>query len=235
MSQNKDAQTQPPEATAILPLPEEQAHIFDVLQINLAETAGLATDIEMVIREHLRTAVSTDTFYKILSGLELYLDENTVFYLLEALRRSNEPMEMDAIKAHCTEQFWLWLRRLIALYAVDYRKAYALAIENPNAWDKLNRYTYYDPLNKAWKLSLEIVKYNGDKLALEETPAGAIALAYGIVDMMMNVSPEDAPQLINRDYLANLFSQFRQLLGLYAPGLLEELAVAEAENGDPQS
>ena len=234
MSPNNDVQTEP-EGYVPMPLPEEQAQIFDALQINLADTPGLATDVEMVIRDHLRTAVSPDTFYKIISGLELYLDENTVFYLLEALRRSNETVETEAIKAHCSEQFWLWLRRLIALYAVDFRKAYALSVENPNAWDKLNRSTYYDPLNKAWKLAIEIVKYNGDKLALEETPAGAIALVYGLVDMLMNVSPEDAPEQINRDYLANLFNQFRQLLGLYAPGLLEELAAAEAANGAAQS
>ncbi|MEZ4591063.1 MAG: hypothetical protein R3D55_07960 [Chloroflexota bacterium] len=214
MSPNNDTQIQPNEIPEPLPLPDEQAQVFDALQLNLADTAGLATDIEMVIREHLRTAVSPDTFFKIISGLELYLDENTVFYLLEALRRSNETLEMEAIKAHCSGQFWLWLRQLIALYAVDFRKAYAMAVENPHAWDKLNRFTYYDPLNKTWKLSLEIVKYNGDKLTLEETPASAIALVYGLVDMFMNVSPNDAPEQINRDYLANLY--LRQLLGLYA-------------------
>ena len=231
---NNDVQIQSNDMPVPLPLPEEQAQIFDALQLNLADTAGLAADIEMVIREHLRTAVSTDTFYKIISGLEIYLDENTVFYLLEALRRSNEQMELDAIKAHCSEQFWLWLRRLIALYAVDFRKAYAMSVENPNAWDKLNRYTYYDPLNKTWKLSIEIVKYNGDKLTLEETPASAIALVYGLVDMFMNVSPSDAAEQINRDYLANLFGQFRQLMNLYAPGLLAEIS-AEDENGKSQS
>ncbi len=231
MSPNEEtqAQSETTVTNAWPDLPEEQAVIIDALQFKLNEDTTLAAAIEMVIREHLRTAVSSDTFYKIISGLELYVDEDTVFFLLETLRRSNEPSIIEPVKAHCSDQFWDWLRRLIALYAVDFTKAYATAVENPHAWDKLNRYTYYDPLNDTWKIFLEIVKYNGDSLAMEETPAGAFALVYGIVDMLMNISPEDAPEQVNRDYLANLLRQFRQLISLYAPGLLAEMA-AEAEN-----
>jgi len=236
MSQNEEQQLQSEgnPANEVPSLPPEEIQLIvngvDTLHTKLSEDAALATEIEAVIQEHLRRNVTSDTFYKIINGLELYLDEDTVFFLLEAIRRSNEPSRIDAIKSQSSDPFWNWLRRLIALYAFDFRKAYTAATENPHAWDVLNRHTYYDSLSSAWIIAMEIIKYNGESLAIEETPAGAFTLLYGIVDMLRNVSAEDAPDLVNRGYLADLVAEFHQLIGLYAPGLLAEMA-EEAEKG----
>lgn len=207
----------------------EQVQLLDGLQLDLSKSTTLATDIEMVIREHLRTAVNTDTFYKIINGLELFLDADKVFFLLDTLRTGTDPAVFEPIKARCTEPFWGWLRRLIALYALDFRKAYSIATENPHAWDKLNRNVYYDTMNDAWKITIEIVKFNEERLTLEETPAGGFALVYGIVNMLMNVSPEAAPEQVNREYLSNLLQQFHQLIDLYAPELRAEMAQATTD------
>lgn len=214
------------------PLPEGELEIIatgvSALFAKLSQEEGLAVEVETVIREHLRSVITTDTFLKIYSGLELYLDEDTAVFLLENLRRSDESLYIAHVKNQSTEPLWNWLRRLIALYGADFKKAYSIGTENPNAWDTLNRRTYYDSLNQSWNIFLEIVKYNGEKLNIEETPRGALTLAYGIIDMLMNIPIEVAPDLIERDYLAQVYHQFGQLMELYAPGLLAELAEKEA-------
>ena len=207
----------------------EQMQALDALQSALSKSTTLATDIEMIIREHLHTAVTTDTFYKIISGLELFLDPDHVFFLLDTLRTGTDPAVFEPIKARCTEPFWGWLRRLIAMYSLDFRKAYSIATENPHAWDKLNRNVYYDTMNNAWKIIIEIVKFNEERLTIEETPAGGFALIYGLVNMLMNVSSEAAPEQVNREYLGNLLQQFHQLIDLYAPELRAEMAQANTD------
>jgi len=210
------------------PFPEEDMQVIargvDVLQAKFSENAALPSEIETVIREHLRTVVTSDTFYKIISGLELYLDTDTVVFLLENLRRSNEPAYIEQVKNQCTEQLWGWLRYLIALYGFDFGKAYSTGTENSHAWDVLNRHTYYDSLTDTWSISLEIVKYNGECLTLEETPRGALTLAQGIIDMLLSVPAEVAPGLIESAYLNEIHNQFLQLKTVYAPEQLTESA-----------
>lgn len=230
MSQNEE-QTKQSEldvADGLRPLPEDEMQIIirgvNVLQSSFSENAALSSEIETVIREHLRTAVTSDTFYKIISGLELYLDTDTVVFLLESLRRSGEPSYLEQVKTQCTEPLWSWLRHLIALYGFDFGKAYSAGTENPNAWDILNRHTYYDSLTDAWSISLEIVKYNGENLAIEETPRGALTLAQGIIDMLLTIPAEAAPYLIESEYLDEIHHQFLQLKTLYTSDNATELA-----------
>lgn len=203
---------------------EEIAHGANALYAQLSTEEGLAVEVETVIREHLRTAVTTDTFFKIYSGLELYLGEDTAVFLLENLRRSDEATYIAHLKNQCAEALWHWLRRLLALYGADFRKAYSIGTEKPDAWDTLNRHTYYDSLNESWIIFLEIVKYNGDRLKMEETPRGALTLAYGIIDMLMNIPQDHAQGLIEKEYLAQVYQQFVQFVEHYAPGLLAEMA-----------
>ena len=201
----------------------------NALYARLSQEEGLAAEVETVIREHLRSVITSDTFFKIFSGLELYLENESVVFLLENLRRGDESTYIEEVKNQCTEPMWNWLRRLLALYGADFRKAYSIGTENPNAWDTLNRRTYYDSLNETWNIFLEIVKYNGESLNIEETPRGALTLAYGIIDMLMNIPIDFAPDLIERDYLAQVYDQFGQLMERYAPGLLAELVEKEAK------
>jgi hypothetical protein len=195
-----------------------------VLQSKFSENDTLPSEIEVVIREHLRTAVTSDTFNKIFSSLELYLDTDTVVFLLENLRRSGEPFYIEQVKSHCTEQLWGWLRYLIALYGFDFGKAFSTGTENPHAWDVLNRHTYYDSLNGSWSIFLEIVKYNGESFTIEETPRGALTLAQGIIEMLMSIPAEEAPYLIESEYLAEIHRQFLQLKTVYAPEQITESA-----------
>ena len=234
MSENEEqVQAETNAANGLQTLPEaEMAEIakgVNDLYAKLSGEEGLAAEIETVIREHLRTAVTKDTFFKIYSGLELYLDEDTAVFLLENLRRSDEPIYVAHLKNQCAEPLWNWLRRIIALYGADFKKAYSIGTEKPDSWDTLNRRTYYDSLNETWVTFLEIVKYNGERLTVEETPRGILTLAYGIIDMLMNIPPDFAPDLIERDYLAQVYYQFGQLMEHYAPGLLAEMAENAAE------
>ena len=221
MSPNEETQasneTQQNQQDQLETLSAEQIQIIDGLHTKFSEDEGLPSAIETVIREHLRTGITAETLDKILSGLELYIDTDSVIFLLENLRRSNEPAYIESVKAQISQPFWDWQRYLIALYAADFRKAYTVATENPNAWDILNRHTYYDYLTNTWMVALELVKYNGERFNLEETPRGAFTLIYGIIDMLTRIPPEEAPQLIDKEYLNQIYEQFQQLMLLYAP------------------
>ncbi|GJM39967.1 MAG: hypothetical protein DHS20C20_02490 [Ardenticatenaceae bacterium] len=215
------------------PLPEADleaiAQGVNLLFAQLSGEEGLAGEVEAVIREHLRTAVTTDTFLKIYGGLELYLEEDAVVFLLENLRRGDDATYIAHVKIQCAEPLWHWLRRQVALYGADFRKAYTIGTEKPDAWETLNRRTYYDSLNGTWVTFLEVVKYNGERLTIEETPRGALTLAYGVIDMLKNIPADFAPDLIERDYLAQVHLEFLQLMEHYAPGLIAEIAKKNGE------
>lgn len=208
----------------VILLPADQVKILETLETRFRENTALASEIESVVREHLRSGIMPETLDKILTGLELYLDTDSVILLLENLRRSNEPAYIEQVRAHCTDQFWDWQRHMIALYAADFRKTYTIATENPHAWDLLNRKTYYDALTNNWTIAMEIIKYNGERLSLEETPRGALTLVHGIIDMLLSIPAEETSQLIEGEYLAQVHSQFLQLMTLYAPEQFPELA-----------
>ncbi len=224
----QEVQTEASTANELPALTDDQvraiAEGIDGLQAKLAEDTALQLEIENVIREHLRTAVNAQTVEKIYAGLELYLDADSASFLLDIL---NDSPFLEQVKSHSSAQLWSWLRRMLALYAYDFRKAYQIFSESPNAWDILNRHTYYDALIDMWIISLEIVKYNGERLALEESPASALGLVNGIVDTLTSMPPDIAPKLIDKGYLAETATRFLSLIELYAPGLLTEMAEAE--------
>ena len=117
----------------------------------------------------------------------------------------------------------------MAVYGQEFRAAYTAYAENPDAWEMMNRHTYYDALIDRWSVSLEIIKYNGDRLALEESPASALGLVNGIADALNSVPSDIAPLLIEKEFVIETASLFLQLIDLYAPGLLEEMAKSEEE------
>ena len=230
MSHNEE---QVENATSELPsLPEAELEAITqgvhLLFTKLSEEEGLANEVEIVIREHLQTAVTKDTFLTIYNGLELYLEEDAVVFLLENLRRGDDSDYIANVKHKCPEPLWSWLRRQVALYGAAFRKAYLIGTEKPDAWETLNRRTYYDSFNETWVTFMEIIKYNGDRLAIEETPRGALTLAYGVIDMLMQVPPDFAPDLIDKAYLAQVYQEFLQFMEHYAPGLVAEIAQNEA-------
>lgn len=224
MSQNEEQQVESPETTIeeVPPLPDFQVEAIQALQSKLNDNAAFYSEIELIIREHVNPIVSTDAYERIMSGLELYLEEDTAFYLLHFIRYSNDSSYLEQVMAQCTEPFWHILRRLISLFANDLRKAYKLFSENPNAWDILNRHAYFDHLTNNWIMSLEIIKYNGERLSLEETPGGALALLRGIMHMLMSIPAENAHELIDQDYLADTFQQFDSFKNHYTPNFLAD-------------
>ncbi|WP_420629899.1 hypothetical protein [Candidatus Leptofilum sp.] len=224
MSPNEDQQvnTEANVVDEVQPLPDYQIESINELQSAISDNAALISEIETIIREHLRPNPTGESIGKILGGLDLYLGEDPAYFLLHILRFSNDATYVQQVKSHCTESFWRILRRLVALYGVDVRRAYTLLNENPQSWDILNRHTYFDHLTNTWAISMEIVKYNGERLNLEETPGSALTLVRGILDMLMNVPAESAPDLIDKNYMADTFHQFYTFINHYNPELLAE-------------
>jgi len=229
----QDVQPEQESPEALPPLTAEQ--IKEIIQGNLALQEALdqdptvMTELETVIHEHTRKGITPTTGGAIYQGLELYLDTESVEYLLGVLALSDDPRYIEQAKAHAAPQTWSWLRRLLALYGSDLREATALSGVNVNAWRTVNRRAYYDAVSGRWGATLEIIKYNGERLFLDETLGSALILAQGIVDTLNSMPPEVAPEVIDRETIKAFIEQCLVFGDLYAPGMYEEWAEAESE------
>lgn len=194
------------------------------LQDALKADPALATQIEVVIREHTRQEITPATLRTIYQGLELYLEGEALDYLFGILVSSDDPRYVEQAKIHVTAQTWGWLRRLIALYGSVMQEANAVSNANPDSWRVVNRRAFFDAVTGNWGVSLEIVKYNGERITLDEVPGSALFLAGAIVDTLNSVPPEVAPDIMTQDDVEHFVEQCVHLSNLYAPGMLEEWA-----------
>jgi hypothetical protein len=213
-----------------------QAH--QILQRNLDENDDLMPEIESIIREHLRKEIATTTLPAIYQALQLLIDEGAAEHLLVLLACPDDKRIIELTRSLSTAETWHWLRHLLAVYGAALQEGYTISGQNLNGWRQLNRRAYYDGVTDSWGVMLEIVKYNGDRLSLEETPYTALNLAWGIIDTVKSVPPDVAPYLLERPTIENFMKQCFMLSELYAPGLLDELSMAtdeEAAEGENSS
>ena len=197
------------------------------LQEALAQDASLLTQIEVVIREHTRQEVTPATLRIVYEGLKLYLEDEALEYLLGILINSDDPRYVEQAQIQATAQMWAWLRRLIALYGSAIREANTISNANPNSWRVVNRRAFFDAVTSAWGVSLEIVKYSGERLVLDEVPGSALLLADAIVDTLNSIPPEVAPDLLAPEDVSHFVENCVHLSELFAPGMLADWAEEE--------
>lgn len=238
MDRNSTPQAPLEEALSEASPPLTTEEINRIVQGNLAlqkaldQDPTLMTAVETVIGEHIRKGITPRTVQGIYQGLELYLEAASVEHLLRILVGSDDARVIEQARAHAAPQTWNWLRRLLALYGSDLQEAGAMSGVNENAWSVVNRRAYYDAVAGTWGVTLEIIKYNGERLFLEEVPGSALALALAIVDTLNSVPPEVAPDIIDRAAIGEFTQQCVILSDLYAPGMIEEWAEAESEEAE---
>lgn len=223
-----------------VPLSAEEIKIVvqgtQALQQALSQDPSLTTQVEIVIREHTHAKLTATTMQALGDGLRLFLSEEALNYLLGILVNSDDARYLEQAEIQATPETWIWLRRLIALYSSKVQEANAIFGANPNAWRVINRRAFFDTVTLSWGVSLEIEKYNGDQLILDEVPGSALLLAQAIVDTLNNIPPEVAPDILTREEVEHFVGKCVELSELFAPGMLSEFAEDEEalEEDDPQ-
>lgn len=183
--------------------------------------------IDRTIRQHLQDGIGMETWGNILNGLTLCAGEDVTRLVLMVLLSADELVNPDSaeylprVEKYVGAEVWSYLRNLLGLYSAGVKEAYALAGENPQAWRVINRRVFYDELAERWQVTFEIVKYNGDRFYLEETPTSAITLCSAIVDALNFVPEEQAQQVTDPNAIQNLYTLFHTFVQRFAPSLLE--------------
>ncbi len=204
---------------------QRDASLF--LQFLQSDPGGRAY-IDRTIRQHLQGGVGPETWGNVLGGLVMYAGEKVAHFVLMVLLSADELLDPDEaeylplVEKHVGPEAWSYLRGLLAMYGAGLKEAYAIAAENPQAWRTVNRRMFYDEMTQQWQATFEIVKYNGERVYLEETPSTAIALCSAILDTLNFVPVEVAQQVADRETIESVVGLFYTFIEHFAPDILEE-------------
>ena len=185
----------------------------------------LKSDIETIMRELFRKPVTPSTFGEIAVGLRNHIEFDDMAFLVAFLLSDDESVQ-KLYQENTSPETWNWLRLMLALYGEATKEAQTISGKNEDAWRVANRRVYFDTVTNQWGVTLEIIKYNGEKITLEETPRDALFLAEGIVNALNTVPPDAMAEesLIPREDVRYFLADVITLSENYAPGLLVELA-----------
>lgn len=177
------------------------------------------------MRELFRKPVTPSTFGEIAVGLRNHIEFDDMAFLVAFLLSDDESVQ-KLYQENTSPETWNWLRLMLALYGEATKEAQTISGKNEDAWRVANRRVYFDTVTNQWGVTLEIIKYNGEKITLEETPRDALFLAEGIVNALNTVPPDAMAEesLIPREDVRYFLADVITLSENYAPGLLVELA-----------
>jgi hypothetical protein len=190
---------------------------LDDLEKALAEESGLAAEMEALIDTYAAGQITYETITALYDGLVYYLDDPAIDFLLLLLTGAPDAESLDKVREKAAPDTWRWLRRLLARYGRPLQEAYAVSGVNKDGWRWLNRRVYYDTVIGRWGVSLELIKFNGEKIILEETPTSALSLAQGIVDSLITIPADIASELMDEALLAQFLDDCDRLREIYIP------------------
>ncbi len=188
---------------------------------------GARAYIDRTIRQHLGDGVGLGTWENILGGLILYAGEDVVNFLLTVLLSAEELLGPDGseyltlVEQYVGAEVWSYLRGLMALYSAGLKEAYEVFGQNPQGWRNVNRRIYYDHLAEMWRVTFEIIKFDGERVYLDETPTSAIVLCQAILDALNSVPVELAQQVADRQAVEGLIDLAHTFIQHFAPDILE--------------
>ena len=204
---------------------QRDASLF--LQFLQSDPGGRAY-IDRTIRQHLQGGIDPETWGNILGGLTLYAGEDVTRFVLTVLLSADELLNPDEaeylplVERYVGVEAWSYLRGLLAMYGADVKEAYVTSTENPQAWRTVNSRMFHNEMTQQWQATFEIVKYNGERIYLEETPTTAIVLCSAILDTLNFVPVEEAQQVADRETVENVVGLFYTFVEHFAPDILEE-------------
>jgi hypothetical protein len=200
------------------------------LQQALDQDPSIQQEIEVIIREHLQGEATPATINTLLQTLNLYLDDACARYLLTMLtKRDDAPYLEQVKKAQTSAGTWNWIRRLLALYGNGLQEANAIGGMDEGSWRTINRRVYYDVVIGQWGVSLDLIKYNGERITLSETIPSVLSLVNGLLDTLNRLPPDVAANFIAQDIIQQFSDNASRLLELYTPAPSEESAETETK------
>lgn len=193
------------------------------LEQALSKDDSLAAELEDLIRHHATQAITPDTINALYNSLVYFLDDTAIDFLLTILTSLPDEEMVEKVREQAAPQTWQWLRRLLALYAPPLREGYAITGVSDNAWRWLNRRVYYDTVTSRWGIFLELIKFNDEKVILEETPVSALSLAQGILDSLNTIPADIAPDVMDHELMGEFLDECDRLREIYVPVELDQL------------
>lgn len=227
----------PPTSTSAETEEETQVQIqrgaTSFLQLLQADPAARAY-IDRTIRQRLQGGVAPETWQGILGGLTVYAGEDVTRFVLMTLLSAEELLNPDEtpdpdetgvlalVEKQVGPEAWSYLRGLMALYGADLKDAYEAAGQSAQGWRTVNRRVYYDHMAEVWRATFEIVKFDQERVFLDETPTSAIVLCQAILDALNSIPVEAAQQAADREAVEGMVGLFYTFVERFAPDLLEE-------------
>jgi len=183
----------------------------------LRREPGAAQGLERIIGEHLHRP-DTNTAQRLFNSLSRYAGEDNANFLLSLLMRGVDNPELFArVGELLGDEAWAVVRMLSALYSDAIQEAYLIGGENPRAWRTINRQVYYDVISDQWRVTFEIIQYNGERVLYEETATSLLSLADAIVDTLNHVPADIAPGMIDRSRLESFYNSCTTFFKTYTP------------------
>ncbi len=96
------------------------------------------------------------------------------------------------------------------------KEAAAIGGEDPAGWRTVNREVYYEALADRWVVRFEIVKYDGERVTLNERPTTLLSLANAVLDTLIQTLPNMLAELVDADHVAEFKDYAERLLALTA-------------------
>jgi hypothetical protein len=181
----------------------------------------LTGDVEMILREHLGGTFTADTVTDLGAGLETCSGNENARFLIDVIK-DNSPGDLEFMRNTLKPATWRWLRRLMGVHGPALRRAYALWNENPNGWSDASGRAFYDEVGFRWWISVQINKYDGTKLFLEDVPSSLLTLARGIISFACSIPPDKLKDLVPEELQTGLKSEVDKLLAACNPPPTEE-------------
>ena len=189
----------------------------------LEREPGAMHSVERIVSEHLRGVMNTETAQMLFNSLARYAGEDNANFLLSLLMRGVDNPEFFAqVGEYLGGEAWAAVRALSALYGDAVQEAYLVGGENPNAWRTVNRQVYYDVISGQWRMTFEIIKYNGERALYEETATSLLILADAIVDTLNHMPADVAPEMIDRSRRETFYDTCTTFFDTYAPPAEEQ-------------
>lgn len=189
---------------------------FQALEKAIHADKELIGDVDLILREHLGRPFTPDTISDLGYGLETCFGFDNARFLVDAIK-DNDPGHLEFMQGTLKPATWRWLRRMMGVHGPALRRAYTVWNENPNGWSDASGRAFLDQVSGRWWISVQINKYDGAKLYLEDVPSSMLTLAQGIIGFACSIPEEYLRDLVPEDLQAKLKDYVDQLLAACQP------------------
>jgi hypothetical protein len=175
-------------------------------------------EIGQILEEHLRRPLTPESASTLLASLSLYAGSEAANLLLSAMVAGIDDAAFSSLLADALDDSTRsWFLTLLARFGPALREAWIVGGENPEAWRAINRTMLLDVNSGGWVVNVEITKYSGEKMRLEETPSTLLLLATAIVDTLLRMPQEMAPDALDAERRDEFIGKYADFVKLFAP------------------